>query len=162
MPRISRCGPLCALFEAGIGRGYLTSPFRALLEAFGGAKWGPRRSPAKRQGELPRRGKRGWPGPVRWGEAELRNERVFALLGGNEGYEASDDEKQDKQLTPPPALSLPHICPQCGQFQGFPTALKVKPKSVKIPMAGATERETPVFSAFFVAPAGIGGAYGHG
>ena len=45
---------------------------------------GPRRSPAQR---------------VRWGEEAQRNERVFALLGGNEGYGACDDEEQEKALT---------------------------------------------------------------
>ena len=35
----------------------------------------------------------------RCGEEEQRNERVFALLGGNEGYGACDDEKQEKALT---------------------------------------------------------------
>ena len=33
---------------------------------------------------------------VRWGEEEQQNERVFALLGGNERYGACDDEAQGK------------------------------------------------------------------
>src|SRR5699024_1596375 len=44
-------------------------------------QWGPRRNPAKR---------------FRWGKEEQRNEQVFALPGGNEGYVACDDEKQEK------------------------------------------------------------------
>ena len=55
--------------------------FGPLLKALRRTKRGPRRNPAER---------------FLWGEAEQRNERVFALLGGNEGYEASDDDKQDK------------------------------------------------------------------
>ena len=35
---------------------------------------------------------------VRWEESEQRNERVFAPLGGNEGYGACDDEEQEKAL----------------------------------------------------------------
>ena len=58
--------------------------FRTDLGRCGERKWGPRRSPAQR---------------VRWGEEEQRNERVFALLGGNEGYGACDDDKQEKALT---------------------------------------------------------------
>lgn len=51
------------------------------LPLFLSTKKGPQRNPAER---------------FRWGEAELRSEHVFALLGGNEGYEAIDDDKQDK------------------------------------------------------------------
>ena len=71
-------------------------------QALGRGKWGPRRNPAQR---------------FCWGEAEQRNERVFALLGGNEGYVACDDEEQEKAL----ALLLRlggHFRPQCGRFPG--------------------------------------------
>lgn len=44
---------------------------------------GSRRSPAKR---------------VRWEKEERRNDRFFALLGGNEGCGACDDAKQDKGM----------------------------------------------------------------
>ena len=64
--------------------------FLAGLEALRRTTQGSRRSPAKR---------------VRWEEEEQRNERVFALLGGNEGYGACDDEKLDKDLGSPPQLS---------------------------------------------------------
>ena len=54
-------------------------------------KQGSRRSPAKR---------------VRWEEETQRNEQVFAAFGGNEGYGACADEKQDKGLA-----SEPTLCP---------------------------------------------------
>ncbi len=44
------------------------------------------------------------------------------LWGGNEGYGACDDEKQEKAL----ALLLRlggHFRPQCGRFQGLELAL---------------------------------------
>ena len=46
---------------------------------------------------------------VRWGEEEQWNERVFALLGGNEGYGACDDERQDKGLVSPGQSQLPAV-----------------------------------------------------
>ena len=79
-----------------------------------GTKWGPRRSPAQR---------------VRRGEEEQWNERVFARLGGNEGYGACDDEKQDKGKASSATPFAGHIYPQCGQFQGFPWALEMGSKS---------------------------------
>ena len=80
----------------------LQCEFGPLLKALRRTKRGPRRNPAER---------------FRWGEAEQRNERVFALLGGNEGYEASDDDKQEKALA---LLWRPgsHFRPQCGWFSG--------------------------------------------
>ena len=68
------------------GQGRVPAPPRDLetdLARCRGIKWGPRRSPAQR---------------VRWGEAEQRNERVFAYSGGNEEYGACDDEEQEKTL----------------------------------------------------------------
>ena len=44
------------------------------------------------------------------------------IRGGNEGCEACDDDKQEKE----PALLLrrfTHNCPQCGQLRGFERAL---------------------------------------
>lgn len=52
-----------------------------IFGAVGSRLWGPRQNPAQR---------------FCWGEEEQRNERIFALLGGNEGYGACDDEKQEK------------------------------------------------------------------
>lgn len=60
-------------------------------------QWGPRRNPAKR---------------FRWGDEEQWNERVFALLGGNEGYVACDDEKQEKgegSQAPPLRPQMPAV-----------------------------------------------------
>ena len=56
-----------------------------------GGKQGSRRSPAKR---------------VRWEEEAQRNEQVFAAFGGNEGYGACADEKQDKGLASEPTFCL--------------------------------------------------------
>lgn len=70
--------------------------FKPLLRALRRTKRGPRRNPAER---------------FRWG-AELRSERVFALLGGNEGYETSDNDKQDKRRgrrRPPREPLLPAV-----------------------------------------------------
>ena len=69
-----------------LGWGKVPAPpgFSGRIWAAAERKWGPRRSPAQR---------------VRWGEEEQRNERVFALLGGNEGYGACDDDEQEKALT---------------------------------------------------------------
>ena len=58
---------------------------------------GSRRSPAKR---------------VRWEKEERRNDRFFALLGGNEGCGACDDAKQDKGMAsqaPPQPPLLPAV-----------------------------------------------------
>ena len=59
-------------------------PLEGILADFQGSgqsTMGPRQNPAQR---------------FCWGEEEQRNERVFTLLGGNEGYGACDDEKQEK------------------------------------------------------------------
>ena len=68
----------------------LSGGFSGTSSALRRTKQGSRRSPAKR---------------VRWEEEKQRNDRVFAVFGGNEGYEACADEKQDKRLA-----SLPSLC----------------------------------------------------
>lgn len=78
------CKPVCALLgiraatsppkESRLNLGRFPRPWTV-------GQWGPRRNPAKR---------------FRWGKEEQRNEQVFALPGGNEGYVACDDEKQEK------------------------------------------------------------------
>ena len=68
----------------GVGQGSCPIWVSGRIWAAAEGKWGPRQSPAQR---------------VCWGEEEQRNERVFALLGGNEGYGACDDEEQEKALT---------------------------------------------------------------
>ena len=59
-----------------------TAEQRAYFAPICGQRQGSHRNPAER---------------FRWEKEKLRNERVFALSGGNEGYEASDDVKQDKE-----------------------------------------------------------------
>ena len=115
-PRVSPCKPLCAILLAKASV-YPLSPVKtnvsrlcecdlkplrrglshavwdvasAVWTVIGG-KQGSRRSPAKR---------------VRWEEEAQRNEQVFAAFGGNEGYGACADEKQDKGLA-----SEPTLCP---------------------------------------------------
>ena len=61
----------------------LSGGFAEAFSALRRTKQGSRRSPAKR---------------VRWEEEKLRNDRVFAVFGGNEGYEACADEKQEKGI----------------------------------------------------------------
>ena len=76
--RLSPCNGLCGAVCPLWGQGRAPAPlgaFRADLARFWAvlrdrAKWGPRRSPAER---------------VRWGEAEQRNERVFAPMGRKRG-----------------------------------------------------------------------------
>ena len=41
---------------------------------------------------------------LRWEEEAQRNEQVFAAFGGNAGYGACADEKQDKGLASEPTL----------------------------------------------------------
>ena len=79
--------------------GRIWAGFEALRRTYQGS----RRSPAKR---------------VRWEEEEQWNERVFALLGENEGYEACDDEKQDKDLGSPPRLLQATTARSAGSFKG--------------------------------------------
>ena len=43
-----------------------------------------------------------------WEEAVQRNDQIFTLLGGNEGYEACTDDKQDKAL-PSSRHGLSHL-----------------------------------------------------
>ena len=80
---LALCAAVCA--PTGLGgsppSGGIQRELGPLLGTLRRTKRGPRRNPAER---------------FRWGEAELRSERVFAPLGGNEGYEASDNDKQDK------------------------------------------------------------------
>lgn len=92
---------------------------RANLERFPGTcggHQGSRRSPAKR---------------VRWEEAELRNERVFALLGGNEGYAACDDEKQDKGRASGPPLRPITPSRSAGRGNGLREFQRVDGNGVK-------------------------------
>lgn len=74
----SVCAPVCPISEPG----QAPAPRR-----FRGLVW-----PAcGRQNGVPAEAQRQ---RVRWGEEEQQNERVFALLGGNERYGACDDEAQ--------------------------------------------------------------------
>ena len=68
------------------------------LGRFGGLCGGQNGAPAEAQRKR-----------VRWGEEEQWNERVFALWGGNEGYGACDDERQDKGLVSPGQSQLPAV-----------------------------------------------------
>ena len=81
--------PVCR-YERPFGAGWSPSPNEGFQGRFAPfrrrlrGQQGSRRSPAKR---------------VRWEEAELRNERFSALLGGNEGYGASDDKQSAMDLS---------------------------------------------------------------
>ena len=64
---------------------------------------------------------------VRWEESEQRNERVFAYLGGNEGYGVCDDEAQGRcekaageragVVNAPARPLLPAVRAVCGAFK---------------------------------------------
>ena len=107
---IAPCLPLCAAVCALTGLGGVPAPLRgfwAVSPPFGRGYEDnrvPCENPAQR---------------FSWGEAELRNERFFALLGGNEGYGASDDEKRDKAMAPLPALSAITTARSAGSLRGF-------------------------------------------
>lgn len=99
-PNCCPCKPLCALL--GIRAAHFPTqgipaqfgPFSTTMDS---RSMGPRRNPAKR---------------FRWGKEEQRNEQVFALPGGNEGYVACDDEKQEKgegSQAPPLRPQMPAV-----------------------------------------------------
>lgn len=104
---VSRC-------VASLGWGSVPAPERAFEPLSGGfsgtssalrrTKQGSRRSPAKR---------------VRWEEETQRNDRVFAAFGGNEGYGACADEKQDKRLASLPPLCLDTSARGADSLRGF-------------------------------------------
>ena len=117
-------GPTVApvsLCVPSLGSGQPTPPPKESRPNLGGfprpwtvGQWDPRGNPAKRfrrgeadspcQGEMSRRD--------RGDRGKQRNERVFALLGGNEGYAACDDEKQEKgegSQAPPLRPQMPAV-----------------------------------------------------
>ena len=95
--------------RSGSGPGRVPAPpgdlrrIWAGFEALRRTTQGSHRSPAKR---------------VRWEEEEQWNERVFALLGENEGYGTCDDEKQDKGLGSLPRISPGTSARSAGSFKG--------------------------------------------
>ena len=93
-PPVRGCVPDCSVEEAPAPPG----GFRANLGHFRGLCGGQNGAPAEAQRKR-----------VRWGEEEQWNERVFALWGGNEGYGACDDERQDKGLVSPGQPQLPAV-----------------------------------------------------
>ena len=78
--------------------------FSGIITTLRRTKKGSHRSPAER---------------VRWEEEVQRNKRVFAVFGGNEGYGACADEKQDKPLTPLPALWATTSARSAGSLREF-------------------------------------------
>ena len=78
--------------------------FSGIITTLQRTKKSSRRSPAER---------------IRWEEEVQRNERVFAVFGGNEGYGACTDEKQDKTLTPFPAFWATTSARSADSLRGF-------------------------------------------
>ena len=90
----------------------LSGGFSGTSSALRRTKQGSRRSPEKR---------------VRWEEEKQRNDRVFAVFGGNEGYEACADEKQDKRLASLPPLRLPTSARSADSLREFSAESEMAP-----------------------------------
>ena len=111
---VSRCVRLCREQREQIPARPIRTDLGRLSRADGGQNKGSRRNPAKR---------------VRWEKEEQRNERVFAHLGGSEGYGDSDDVKQDKHQASSATLcsvTSARSAGSYGVFREFQSGVKIE------------------------------------